>query len=1854
MGIKPIGDWQVNPGETAYLNSLFASATAAADAIIPGPNASSQRHQIDNLLRQELENFVSTNKNSAYAPGLHVFLGDRAKMRCSYTLAMDHYQAAFNLVSGSPDPTAFEIAHAASGSLAKLLAITGSIAEFDALEKQAEQMGPGGASGYDWGLAGELRTWVTRHPTEMYKCGLYCLDQLGRMTQFGQFTPKDVTDIPSSTNGFSVADLINIGTRAGLRIHAALLSSTNALPVPSILHLRSEHFLFLREQRGAFYSVTDPVVYGPQWVTADDLFEELSGCVIVSDAVAPTIGASLVPIDAVSAASYRGRCHDPLPPDHDDSPPCTTICCGGAGGGGAGGGGTGGGGTGGGGAGGGGSGAPQPGKAGSGLVRENGPVQTEPIRPASSCSSCSEGMASYFVSEPYLNLWLQDVPMRYTPAFGNPLELNLTYTFRRQGSTVSGAFWRGTQFGAFSQFQGLWTCSLLSFAELATGDATVDLMLPAGGWATFNFPSGSNLSTNNYLHNLVLEKQGPSGGITNLVLHYQDGSLCSYGSYDKSDPSFAGVFYITSSASPAGNATTFTYDANHLLTTATASDGTTFTLTYDAAHPTYVTNVTSSYGASVGLAYDQTKLTLTNITDAAGLKSDIVYLIYATYYTIPVALITPYGTTGFNVFNTGEFDRILQITNADGTMQMYAQLNSYALGDWFDYLSAQVPTNTPVGTLDIGTGERIERNTFYWDTHQFAPIQNNDLNSFDWTNELRRARIRHWLAGTVGQYTHFLALSVEQAPSPDGITEGPLTFYDYVGKPASYEAGIQVMPSVIARVMPDGTTWYRYFEFLTNGLPTKIAEVWMDSGTVETRTNYFVYASNNIDLILWTNTSGIRALNNQYNSFHEIVTNYDALGQVTTNGYDSSTHQITSSAVPSGLVTLYSYNGSHRLQSVVDVPVNRTNSYTWNSDGTMATHTDPRNMVESFFWDNLHRLTGTSDSRGTTTNLYYVLNGVQFANSSGGTAILDMTATKDRLGHWTSFVYDSLRRKVIETNANGTVTGYGYCDCGSISSVTNAWGTAVQQISTFTYDNQGKLLYVDYADNYSKTNWYDAIGRITVTGDGAANHWFFYNNLGLLTVRSNAYGAELTEIYDILDRPVYVTDADAVMITNTYDSLNRLLTRGYPDGGVERFGYSAKGMIAYTNQINHTNFYGYDELGRKLAETNANFEIVRYTNNAAGDLVALLDGKGQLTRWNYDAFGRVTNKIDQTGTTVLGYSYDAEDRLTNRWSAAMGNTAYAYDAADNLTSVYYPHTTASSYSYDALNRLTNMVDAVGTSKFTYTSGNQLLTETPPWTTDTLTNGYMNRLRTKLGLQTATATWTNGFTYDAAGRMSNVLSPAGTFIYSYAPVAGSRMVGRLSLPNTAYITNTFDPVARVTGTFLKNSGNTVLDSATYGYNTSGQRLTFTNAAGTYVAYNYDNIGQLIVGTSSVGTENRGYFYDAAWNLNRLTNNGTPTTFTVDSKNQLTSGPATAYAYDSNGNLVSTSSGMSYTYDEENRLTTIISTNTYRTILIYDGLNRLRSREEDGWNGSGWIPGTPTHYIYDGSVVINERVSGGGFYTRGPDLSGTMQGAGGIGGLLAVTWGFGGVGVAHYYYHADGNGNVTYLTDSSQALAASYRYEPFGNIISSSGTKAAVNVYRFSSKERHANSGTCIYLYRWYDPNLQRWLNRDSLSSLGTVALSPRAIQAPAELFIGLNLYEPFDNVPVNSYDPFGQTTTIPWPVILDWPVGTTIFVCGAFVAGVVAIASQPSNTDDRRKKCDFYKQWCDWANSRPPDDPGKGWKRNAPCDDCYNYCMAGGFWPFGNCPMGGRGGPRWPRGGKWPGGGGPVYPTPGQY
>ena len=125
-----------------------------------------------------------------------------------------------------------------------------------------------------------------------------------------------------------------------------------------------------------------------------------------------------------------------------------------------------------------------------------------------------------------------------------------------------------------------------------------------------------------------------------------------------------------------------------------------------------------------------------------------------------------------------------------------------------------------------------------------------------------------------------------------------------------------------------------------------------------------------------------------------------------------------------------------------------------------------------------------------------------------------------------------------------------------------------------------------------------------------------------------------------------------------------------------------------------------------------------------------------------------------------------------------------------------------------------------------------------------------------------------------------------------------------------------------------------------------------------------------------------------------------------------------------------------------------------------------------------------------------------YTRGSDLSGTLEGAGGIGGLLARTVHSGSSPYqpsSHAYYHADGNGHVTYLLNQARTHDASYRYDPYGRLVASSGPLSSANLLRFSSKPWHDPSETYYYGYRFYLPEAQRWVNRDPMQENGGLNL-----------------------------------------------------------------------------------------------------------------------------------------------------------
>jgi len=139
---------------------------------------------------------------------------------------------------------------------------------------------------------------------------------------------------------------------------------------------------------------------------------------------------------------------------------------------------------------------------------------------------------------------------------------------------------------------------------------------------------------------------------------------------------------------------------------------------------------------------------------------------------------------------------------------------------------------------------------------------------------------------------------------------------------------------------------------------------------------------------------------------------------------------------------------------------------------------------------------------------------------------------------------------------------------------------------------------------------------------------------------------------------------------------------------------------------------------------------------------------------------------------------------------------------------------------------------------------------------------------------------------------------------------------------------------------------------------------------------------------------------------------------------------------------------------------------------------------------------TRYLYDGWNLIaelNPNLTVRRSFVWGLDLSGTIQGAGGVGGLLWVR--DHGTGLTHFAAH-DGNGNVAALVDAGTGnTTALYEYGPFGEGLRATGAMAKGNPFRFSTKYQDEESDFLYYGYRFYNPSTGRWLNRDPLEEDG---------------------------------------------------------------------------------------------------------------------------------------------------------------
>ena len=316
----------------------------------------------------------------------------------------------------------------------------------------------------------------------------------------------------------------------------------------------------------------------------------------------------------------------------------------------------------------------------------------------------------------------------------------------------------------------------------------------------------------------------------------------------------------------------------------------------------------------------------------------------------------------------------------------------------------------------------------------------------------------------------------------------------------------------------------------------------------------------------------------------------------------------------------------------------------------------------------------------------------------------------------------------------------------------------------------------------------------------------------------------------------------------------------------------------------------------------------------------------------------------------------------------------------------------------------------------------------------------------------------------------------------------------------------------------------------GFDLLGRPTNAVDSAMLVRAYGYNNRNELTFATS--GTNAFAYVYDSIGNRTSSLVNSETNSYTANNLNQYTSirqdsGTLCANKipqYDADGNL--TEDGKySYTYDAENRLVsvaTVASVNDDLSVLnTYDHRHRRILKHVRRYNNGEWMLARVHSFVYDGNNIVLERImlANGETHTIenfwGNDFSGSEDGAGGVGGLLAVS-----VDGTYCFPRYANNGNITRYIGEDGSVVAQFVYDSYGNIIEQSGTFAELLAIRFSTKYTDSEVGLVSYLRRFYDSFNGRWINRDPIGESG-----------------GENLYAFCENNAISKYDALGHNVTL---------------------------------------------------------------------------------------------------------------------
>jgi RHS repeat-associated protein len=802
---------------------------------------------------------------------------------------------------------------------------------------------------------------------------------------------------------------------------------------------------------------------------------------------------------------------------------------------------------------------------------------------------------------------------------------------------------------------------------------------------------------------------------------------------------------------------------------------------------------------------------------------------------------------------------------------------------------------------------------------------------------------------------------------------------------------------------------------------------------------------------------------------------------------------------PSYYETKYTYDAKRELVKIV-YPRGNWVKYTYDSKGNIlevrqkkinaADTDDPVNdIVTRYTYESRFNFIKTAiDPKGKVTSYTYDyetgppqywpgnLLRITYPTAGGTTPRVD-------------FSYNAYGQVEMVTDPNGVMTKYVYYpETGYLKQIINDFGSGKLNITReFEYDNVGNVTVIKDGLGHAAMFQYNALNQVVrAISPVPFNYITRYsydetNNLKRVERQADDNGSNwqtTSYTYNIVDRVESITDSLNNVMTYDYDANYNLTSVLDAEGNLTTYDYDERDLLwKVTDAISSVTEYAYDE--------NENSKEIK-------------DANGNLTTYAYDDFDRLFKTAYADGSSEE-YDYDANSNITSHYDQRYNVIRYSYDNLGRVITKSSPESVI-QYQYDAGSRLKVVTDAAGAISYTYDNVNRVTAVSFPGGKSLSYEYDADSNRTKLAYPDLTYIT---YEYDQLNRLKTIKDQSAQTVASYTYDALSRRTG-LSYANNTSVAYTYDAINRLRQLANRQTGQpAVLSQYDYTYDKVGNRLSLTSLrapeGGEAIStYAYDKIYQL----KSVDYPPMFTFADTSYTYddvgNRVSSSGSDiVTYTTNNLNQYTNvGPA-SYSYDATGNLTSSATNT-YTYDSENRLIrAVIASPQGEAIYTYDAFGRRVGKA---------VNGVATTFLYDGDQIIAEYDGTGVIqakyvYGTGIDEPIKMERGG-----------------QSYYYHYDGLGSVTNLTDSTGSTAESYSYDAFGN---TSGVSSVGNTRLFTGREYDSETGSYSYRARQYSPGIGRFNQTD-----------------PLGIADNTNLYTYVGNNPVNRVDPYGLISIAP--------------------------------------------------------------------------------------------------------------------